>query len=69
MLVGENGKGKSSILQAISMALSPIDKIESLGLKPECFIRKSQGVRQAVIRVYFDDSDEPLELIITKKSS
>lgn len=67
VLVGENGKGKSSILQAISMALSPIDKIESLGLKPECFIRKSQGVRQAVIRVYFDDSDEPLELIITKK--
>lgn len=67
VLVGENGKGKSSILQAVSMALSPIDKIEELGLKPEHFIRKSQGVRQAVIKVFFDDSNEPSELIITKK--
>ncbi|WP_305837873.1 AAA family ATPase [Photobacterium leiognathi] len=52
VLVGENGKGKSSILQAISMALISRENLEKQGLNLQHFIRKSQGVRQAVIKVF-----------------
>ncbi|EOB4964007.1 AAA family ATPase [Vibrio vulnificus] len=66
VLVGDNGLGKSSILQAISLALSSIKTINSLNISPSSLIRKSQGVSKSVVKVYFDDSDIPSELTITK---
>jgi uncharacterized protein (TIGR02646 family) len=49
MLLGENGAGKTSILQALALALCDPDTIQSLQLNPRRILR--QGSKEGVVRV------------------
>ena len=57
MLLGENGVGKSSVLQAIALTLIDQDYRKRLKLNPKTFIRK--GARSAKVRVWALQHDGP----------
>jgi len=68
MLLGENGSGKSSVLQAIALALCG-EKANALFPDAKDFIRRNSNgrrARRAIIRLHFNTGDE-LEVKITKK--
>jgi len=66
IIIGENGVGKSSILQAISLALSGQSYLNQHKINWQHCIRKSRGVNRAQVKVYFIGYDEPIVLTITK---
>jgi uncharacterized protein (TIGR02646 family) len=51
MLLGENGVGKSSILQALALALSDPETVRQLGVHPRKILR--QGSDKGLVRVHF----------------
>jgi hypothetical protein len=60
MLLGENATGKSSVLEAITLALMGTKQIARLGLRPSDYIRRDNTWRDpapddppAVVRVFF----------------
>jgi AAA domain, putative AbiEii toxin, Type IV TA system len=61
MLLGENGLGKSTVLQATCLALLDERSREALELDASTFVRN--GTRRAVVRVHLTGASEPLELI------
>lgn len=61
MLLGENGLGKSTVLQAIALALLDERARERLGLDASSFVRR--GARRATVRVHLTGSSAPIELI------
>jgi uncharacterized protein (TIGR02646 family) len=61
MLLGENGLGKSTVLQAVCLALLDERTREGLGLDAAAFVRN--GTRRAVARVHLTGTSEPVELI------
>jgi predicted ATPase len=69
MLIGENGTGKSSILQAVAIALmgrQQANRLKQLGdLDPEKLIRR--GTSSARIVVLQAASTEPIEVAITRR--
>lgn len=76
MIVGENGTGKSTILEAVGLVLAGGDQIKRLRLRPEDYLlrRESWGAPAsdsppAEVRAYFEDLTEPLTLRIESQSS
>ncbi|WSH04960.1 AAA family ATPase (plasmid) [Rhizobium ruizarguesonis] len=62
MILGENGAGKSSILQAIVLALVGAKYLDKLGLHPQEFIRN--GAKSAHVVVRLSNHPEPLSIRI-----
>jgi uncharacterized protein (TIGR02646 family) len=66
MLLGENGLGKSTILQAVCLALLDPKSRERLRLDARDFIRT--GARRASVKVYLSGTPDPVELIARRSS-
>ena len=60
MFLGENGTGKSSVLQAIALALLGQDACDGLRLDARQFVRR--GSYQGSVRVWLTNSKEPVVL-------
>lgn len=57
ILLGENGTGKSSILQAVALALTGPDGEKSVGSSPKQLLR--QGAAQGWVKVWLGDTSTP----------
>jgi 5-methylcytosine-specific restriction endonuclease McrA len=64
MLLGENGTGKSSMLQVIAMALMGDRHRQRLKLEPKSFLR--HGARKGSVEVYLSGGSDPLRLEFTR---
>jgi predicted ATP-binding protein involved in virulence len=64
VLLGENGTGKSAVLQAITLTLMDEAQREALGLDPASLIR--QGSESARVEVQLTGSRNPTSLEITR---
>lgn len=62
-LLGENGVGKSTILQAIALVLAGESYIKSLNLNPDDLLR--HGTKTGTVKIWFSGSSEPAVLTIT----
>lgn len=60
VLLGENGSGKSSILQAIALCMIGGRQRRDLGIDARKFLR--YGARKGLVQVYLSGRPEPLEL-------
>ena len=67
MLLGENGCGKSSLLQAVALALMGAEERAALGLDARSYVRN--GTRGGLVRVHLAGSQEPIELRFTRSSA
>jgi uncharacterized protein (TIGR02646 family) len=67
MLLGENGVGKSSILQAVALAMMPASIRDKLGLDPREILR--QGSSKGRVTVHLTGTDLPLEITFDKRSA
>jgi hypothetical protein len=66
VLVGENGMGKSSILQAVALALLVSEARAPMATSPRHVLTKGQ--REGWVRVWLDDSTVPRVLAFTRGS-
>ena len=72
MLLGENASGKSSVLEAVALALLGTKEISNLSLRAEDFIRRTDWsaplseAEPAEIRIFFE-SPTPISLTIDPK--
>jgi hypothetical protein len=66
VLVGENGMGKSSILQAVALALLVSEARAPMATSPRHVLTK--GRREGWVRVWLDDSTVPRVLAFTRGS-
>ena len=64
MIIGENGTGKSTILQAIALTLVGERERTALGVDPAELVR--HGARSALVEVYMSGVPTPLRLRITR---
>ena len=64
MLLGENGTGKSTILQAVALALIGEKYAQKLGLDPEDFIRRAPRVKSGSVEVYLTGSRTSRKVVI-----
>jgi len=67
MLLGENGCGKSSLLQAVALALMGSTERDALGLDARTFVRN--GTRSGHVRIHLAGSPEPIELRFSRRST
>lgn len=67
MLLGENGCGKSSLLQAVALALMGAEERAALGIDASSYVRN--GTRSGSVRVHLAGSQEPIELRFSRSSS
>jgi uncharacterized protein (TIGR02646 family) len=65
MLLGDNGTGKSSILQAITLALAGSKQLKKSAFRPIDYLRKGQSSGKVVIQSY--EHDKPVELSFDTK--
>jgi len=74
MLLGENASGKSTVLEAVSLALLGTTQIRKLKLPAEDFIRRtdwsalSSNAVPAEVRVFFEGTKIPVSLTIDPKN-
>lgn len=64
VLLGENGSGKSSVLQAIALTMIGGEQRRALGIDARKFLR--HGARRGRVRVHLAGGAEPLELVWRK---
>jgi hypothetical protein len=67
VMLGENGCGKSSILQAIAIALMGGRRREAMGLDARRFL--SYRAREGCVRVWLTDGGEPITVRMTRGDS
>ncbi|TFH89245.1 AAA family ATPase [Vibrio ouci] len=67
MIIGENGVGKSTILQAIALVLSGQKCLNELEVSWENFIRRRSGARKAEVILHLSNVQGPITLTITKQ--
>lgn len=65
VLLGENGFGKSSVLQAIGLTLIGQEGVDALSLDPAKLLRR--GARKGHVKVGLTTAHEPLELHLDRK--
>ena len=66
MLLGENGVGKSSLLQALALTLMGQEQRDALALDARLFVRN--GTRSGSAEVYLSGSPEPIRLRFSRRS-
>ena len=66
MLLGENGCGKSSLLQAVALTLMGGDERDALGLDASTYVRN--GTPSGFVRVHLAGSTAPIELRFSRRS-
>ena len=66
MLLGENGCGKSSLLQAVALTLMGAEERAALELDASSYVRN--GARSGYVRVHLAGSPEPIELRFSRGS-
>jgi uncharacterized protein (TIGR02646 family) len=66
MLLGENGCGKSSLLQAVALTLMGANERDALGLDARTYVRN--GTQSGFVRVHLAGSPEPIELRFSRRS-
>lgn len=64
LLLGDNGIGKSSILQAIALCLTPKNSLDKLNLDVSDYLRR--GKRKGKVKIYSYEHDRPITLLISK---
>jgi uncharacterized protein (TIGR02646 family) len=71
MLIGENGTGKSSVLQAIALALIGQKHVNRLGLDARQFLNHHRANKEdeGFVRIHLTNITEPIELRFGKTSS
>ncbi len=67
MLLGDNGSGKSSILQAVALALVGAEYRARLGVRPDDLLRR--GARSGSVRIWFTNLADPVVLEFAKGAS
>ena len=65
VLLGENGSGKSTILQALAIGLVGRRDVNRLGLEAASFIRRAPNVRSGSIDIYMTGSRRPRRVRFT----
>lgn len=75
MLLGENATGKSSVLEAVALALLGANETAKLGLNGHSFVRRPSQAEPsepspepADITIYFQGEEEPVHLTIDPQS-
>lgn len=66
LLLGDNGVGKSSILQAIALTLAGRKQLDKLAIRSADILRR--GKRKGFVKVYSHEHNEPIELHFDRKS-
>jgi uncharacterized protein (TIGR02646 family) len=69
MLIGENATGKSSVLQAIALALMGREYCNKLGLDASKFVRRGAKEKEGYVRLQLTSLDTPIELRFRRDSS
>lgn len=68
MVLGENGTGKSSILQAVGLALMGQQHSNDLGLDASRFVRAKARDGKGSVKVYLTNIPEPIVLKFNRRS-
>jgi hypothetical protein len=68
MLLGENGTGKSSILQALALALMGEKHVNELGLKPGDLVNRNRSHTGGHVKLYLTGLSTPIELSFRRGS-
>jgi predicted ATPase len=68
MIIGENGCGKSSILQAVALALMGERHVMELGLDARRYVRAKAKDGKGFVKVHLTNIPEPIVLSFDKKS-
>jgi energy-coupling factor transporter ATP-binding protein EcfA2 len=66
LLLGENATGKTSILQAVALALMGDKARKRLPVKPKDFVRR--GCQTGYVKISLTNSQQPVELHFSKRS-
>lgn len=66
MLLGENGVGKSSFLQAVTLALAGGDYVKKLGVKPADILRHGQD--KGFVEVYYHGVANPVSIHFSRSA-
>ncbi len=67
-LLGENGTGKSTVLQAITLTLSGEERLNKLGLDARKFVNRNTEEDSGWVKVYLSDRKTPITLTFSKSS-
>lgn len=67
MLLGENGVGKSSFLQAVVLSLAGSKYLDKLDIKAKDILRR--GAEKGFVKVYTVESDIPIGIEFSKRSA
>lgn len=65
LILGDNGIGKSSVLQAVALALSSEKQIEKLELEVLDYLKR--GKKKGFVKIHSLEYDEPIELHFDRK--
>lgn len=65
LLLGDNGIGKSSILQGIALTLAGKNQLKKLDLQVNDYLKR--GKQSGFVRIYSYEHDKPIELHFNKK--
>ncbi|GEQ86444.1 hypothetical protein ULMS_19520 [Patiriisocius marinistellae] len=68
VLLGENGAGKSSVLQAVALTLAGEEKANNLELNAAQFVNRNTSSKTGYVRVYLEGVSDFLELKFNKDS-
>lgn len=68
-MLGENGTGKSTVLQAIALTLIGEERLNGLGLNARKFVNHNNDDNEGSVRVFLSDRTKPITLRFSKSSS
>lgn len=69
VLLGENGTGKSTVLQAVALTLAGEDRANALGMDASKFVNRNTRSKNGYVKVYLEGIDNPLELHFNSNST
>lgn len=67
-LLGENGTGKSTVLQAIALTLAGEERVNQLNLDARKFVNRNTNAHSGSVQVFLSDRKRPITLDFDKSS-